>query len=99
MKKLSAKEYVILDLLRSSGEMYGLEMVKASNKLKRGTVYVTLDRMTDKGLVKSRQVKNPKDAGLPRRVYQIAGHGVTLLRAQDAFEAALVDTSLIGGVV
>ncbi|WP_415402897.1 PadR family transcriptional regulator [Tateyamaria sp. SN3-11] len=81
---LSQKEYVILDLLRSGSEMFGLEMVKASDgALKRGTIYVTLQRMAEKGYVKSRQEKNPTDPGMPKRVYKISGEGSAVLRATD----------------
>ncbi len=52
--RLSPKEALILDLLRG-GEMYGLELVTSSDgALKRGTVYVTLGRMEEKGLIVSR---------------------------------------------
>lgn len=81
---LSAKEAVVLELLLASltKEMYGLEMVASSGKqLKRGTVYVTLDRMEDKGYVKSRQEDaQPNASGIPRRLYQVTGYG------QRAFE-------------
>ena len=48
--KLSPKEMLTLEMLISNGEMFGLEMVEASEgELKRGTIYVTLQRMSDKG--------------------------------------------------
>ncbi len=73
--RLSRKERLILDLLIDQGEMYGLEMVKtAPHDLKRGTVYVTFGRMADKGYVDSRQVKEPGDPGLPKRLFRATGH-------------------------
>ncbi len=79
--RLSPKEALILELLISHGELYGLELVEASGgALKRGTVYVTLGRMADKGYVESRQVKEEGEAGLPRRVFQATGYGVKALR-------------------
>lgn len=87
--RLSEKEYLILDLLRSGKERFGLEMVRESGgKLKRGTVYVTLNRMSDKGYVTSRHEKDPKDPGMPRRQYRITGEGTRVLRATDAASAA-----------
>ena len=65
----SGKELIVLDLLAGKREMYGLEMVKASNKLGRGTVYVLLSRMEDKGYVSSRQVKDENASGMPKRIY------------------------------
>jgi DNA-binding PadR family transcriptional regulator len=48
--RLSGKEFAILNLLVTNGEMYGLEMVRAlPSTLKRGTIYVTLSRMEEKG--------------------------------------------------
>ena len=46
LARLSAKESLILDLLARGEELYGLQLVAASKgRLKRGTVYVTLDRL------------------------------------------------------
>lgn len=83
--RLSGKEYLILDQLRSETERFGLEMVTGSDgALKRGTIYVTLSRMIEKGYVKSRQEKSPKDPGMPRRLYAITGEGLRALRVADA---------------
>jgi PadR family transcriptional regulator, regulatory protein PadR len=68
---LSSKESMILELLVGAKEMYGLELVAASaGGLKRGTVYVTLGRMEDKGYLISRfEGAPPAKGGLPRRIY------------------------------
>lgn len=90
MPKLSKTEYAILDLLRNSGEMYGLQMVKTSEgALKRGSIYVYLTRMSEKGFVKSRAEKNPNDPGMPRRQYQISALGQQVLHAVDAGKAIM----------
>ena len=80
--RLSATERVILDLL-SEGEAFGLELVGRSNgALKRGTVYVTLGRMHDKGYVASRTEPLPDGAiGLPRRLYTPTAFGLRVLHA------------------
>lgn len=89
LPRLSEKERVILELLTRKGEMYGLEMVKAApRKLKRGTVYVTLGRMREKGFVESRSVRKPQMAGLPRQVFRTTGHGASVLRAWQVAETA-----------
>ena len=55
MLTLSAKESLILELLVREREMYGLQLVTTSKRrLKRGTVYVTLGRMEEKGYITSR---------------------------------------------
>jgi len=49
---LSPKESVILELLVRDDQTYGLQLVAASKRrLKRGTVYVTLGRMEEKGYI------------------------------------------------
>jgi DNA-binding PadR family transcriptional regulator len=80
---LPPKEALILELLLQHKEMYGLEMVTASRKrLKRGTVYVTLGRMEEKGFILSRLEPAPPDAGgLPRRVYEATAFGRRVLAA------------------
>lgn len=80
---LSPKESLILELLIGAKEMYGLELVAASDgALKRGTVYVTLGRMEEKGYIASR-LENPPPAvgGLPRRVYTPTPFGREVLAA------------------
>ena len=69
--------------------MYGLEMVKASSKLVRGTIYVLLSRMEDKGYVSSRQEREETQAGMPRRLYSITGLGQRALNAARQTEAEL----------
>jgi len=80
MPTLPGKEALIIELLAGAGgrgERFGLELVTASKgRLKRGTVYVTLGRMEEKGFVTSRLEDAPPDAGgLPRRVYQVTALG------------------------
>ncbi len=79
--RLSSKEKVILELLAAKGRMYGLQMVSDSRgRLKRGTVYVTLGRMEQKGLVESEPERFSDDSGLvPRRMYRATSFGVRVL--------------------
>jgi DNA-binding PadR family transcriptional regulator len=87
MPTLSRKEAVILEMLIGNREMFGLQMVQGSGgRLLRGTVYVTLSRMEDKGYVESRQEEpDPACIGLPRRLYRATGLG---RRVFDAMELA-----------
>jgi DNA-binding PadR family transcriptional regulator len=79
---LPAKERLILQLLVSSGAMFGLQLVEASNgQLKRGTVYVTLGRMEQKGFIESEQEPQSSGAiGLPRRIYRPTALGKRVLK-------------------
>lgn len=82
---LSKTEEVILRLLAEHGDLYGLELVeRSSGVLKRGTVYVTLGRMVDKGHL--RVLAPPRDevtSGLPRPRYRATALGHRLLDAVD----------------
>ena len=83
MLTLSAKESLILELLVQKQGMYGLQLVTASGGLlKRGTVYVTLGRMEEKGYITSRLEDPPAEAGgMPRRLYQPTTLGRRVLKA------------------
>ena len=83
LPSLSAKESLILELLVRDTELYGLQLVaKSKRQLKRGTVYVTLQRMEEKGYVASRLEDAPPTAGgLPRRIYQPTALGRRVLAA------------------
>jgi PadR family transcriptional regulator PadR len=79
---LSRTERIILELLATE-ETFGLGLVERSNgALKRGTVYVTLGRMQEKGYVESRTEPLPPGAmGLPRRIYRPTAHGLRVFNA------------------
>jgi PadR family transcriptional regulator, regulatory protein PadR len=81
--RLSAAERLILELLLEHGELFGLQLVERSfGRLKRGTVYVTLGRMEEKGYLDSRQEPLPPGAiGLPRRLYHPTGYARRVLDA------------------
>jgi DNA-binding PadR family transcriptional regulator len=83
LPSMSPTESLVMDLLRGR-ECYGLELVDASaGTLKRGSVYVILARMEDKGFITSRQEERaPTTSGLPRRLYHATPYGV---KVHDAF--------------
>ena len=88
--RLSATEQLILDLL-AGDEMFGLQLVDESKgALKRGTVYVTLGRMQDKGYVESwTETPSPGAIGLPRRLYRPTAYGLRVLEAWAAAARAM----------
>ena len=88
--RLSATERLILELL-SGQELFGLQLVlQSKGALKRGTVYVTLGRMQDKGYVESWTEKQPEGAiGLPRRLYRPTAYGLRVLEAWEAVARTL----------
>jgi DNA-binding PadR family transcriptional regulator len=83
--RLSPTERLILQLLAGE-EMFGLQLVEQSKgELKRGTVYVTLGRMQDKGYVESwTEEQAPGAIGLPRRLYRPTAYGLRVLEAWEA---------------
>lgn len=87
--RLSTKEAAILEILIGRREMYGLEIVRGSEgRVKQGTLYVTLNRMAEKGYVTSRQEEQPSGAiGPPRRMYQATGYGVLVFNAWNELAA------------
>jgi DNA-binding PadR family transcriptional regulator len=100
--RLSNKEALVLELLliTPSSEKYGLELVGESNaQLSRGTIYVTLNRMEDKGYVESRLETPPRPtSGLPRRLYRPTGFGQRVYELwQMARELGRLQTADLGG--
>src|SRR4029453_1268474 len=81
---LSPKETLIRELLARGGPLYGLQLLAASKRrLKRGTIYVTLGRMEDKGYIVSRLEPPPPEAGgMPRRLYEPTALGRRVLASR-----------------
>ena len=92
LPSFSATERLIIELLAAHEELFGLRMVELSDgRLKRGTVYVTLGRMQEKGYLESRQEPLPEGAiGLPRRLYRPTGLAMRILAAWKAAEQIYV---------
>jgi PadR family transcriptional regulator, regulatory protein PadR len=100
LPSVSRKELLILEmLLESKRELYGLEMVEASGgDLKRGTIYVTLQRMQEKGLVDSKpEPRTAPEIGIPRRLYSVSGYGQRVYKAYESARAMLAqELNIIG---
>jgi len=92
--RLSPKEKVILGLLMKVGRKgsYGLQLVQQSEgELRPGTIYVTLERMQEKGLVESRQEeKAPGMSGIPRRIYNTTWYGMRVFQAWEKLQGLSV---------
>lgn len=89
---LSPKEALVLQMLINSGrELFGLEMVESSNgELKRGTIYVTLQRMEEEGFIESKQEpRAAPEIGIARRLYSPTGLGQRVLAAYEAVHSIL----------
>lgn len=93
---LTDKETVILRLLADGRTYYGLQIVAESGgSVGKGTVYVTLDRMEDKGFVSSEQEDPQNASGRPRRFYRTTDLGRRMLeatrQAEEVIEEAKAD--------
>lgn len=101
LPSLAGKESVVLEMLLAvSRELYGLEMVEASaGLLKRGTIYVTLQRMEEKGLIESRQEARPEsEIGIARRLYRPTGLGARAFAEHAGRRRAFADSLItVGG--
>ena len=76
LPSMSRTESLVMEMLRGR-ERYGLELVDASDgALKRGSIYVILARMEEKGFVDSRQEERTDGlSGAPRRLYRATPYG------------------------
>jgi PadR family transcriptional regulator PadR len=90
LPSMSRTESLVMELLRGR-ERYGLELVDASGgALKRGSVYVILARMEEKGFVDSRQeARAQRASGLPRRLYRATPYGAKVHQAFGLLRDAL----------
>ena len=76
MSENVSKEQVVLHLLASGREMYGLDILRESNVLKRHSLYILLGRLEDKKLIEGRSVTTGEVFHrLPRRLYKITTAG------------------------
>jgi DNA-binding PadR family transcriptional regulator len=81
-----AEMLVMHALQRKPRGAYGLQIVEESDgEIKRGSVYVLLGRLEEKGYVKSdRQTAAVDHAGPARPLYRLTGEGTRVLAAAEA---------------
>lgn len=77
--RISNSEALILELLLERGDMYGLEMSRASSGLDRRSIYMTLGHMVHKGLLTSRKATGAC-RGPYLRLYRLTERGAGLTR-------------------
>jgi DNA-binding PadR family transcriptional regulator len=90
--RLAGTERLILSVLHE-GEQFALRLAdRSGGVLKRGTVYITLQRMESKGYVES-HLEPPIEGvmGRPRRWYRPSAYGRQVLAAWQLAERALDD--------
>ena len=63
-------------------------MKQSDGAVKRGTVYVTLQRMEEKGFVTSHEEsETPEHIGIPRRLYKVTSLGALALKMKEKMRA------------
>ena len=88
--QLAGTELLILGVLLE-GEQFPLRLAdRSGGSLKRGTVYITLQRMQSKGYVESHLESHlPGAVGRPRRWYRASAYGRQVFAAWQLAERAL----------
>ena len=79
-------EMVVMRILQDAPKgLYGLQIVAESDKaISRGSIYVLLSRLQEKGYVKSRRPQSDPDyPGLPRPIYTLSAEGSRVLAFAD----------------
>ena len=79
--RLTRRERAVLEVLVGGGEMAGLELGAASPRLTRGSVYVALRRLADRGLVASRPINGAAFPVLPQRLFRATGAAAAAMAA------------------
>ncbi len=88
------EQMLLLAVMRLGNEAYGVRLMeeletRVGRNVSRGSVYVTLDRMEDKGWISSElSASKPERGGRPRRMVRVTPEGLTVLRKS---RAALLD--------
>jgi DNA-binding PadR family transcriptional regulator len=90
----TGKRLQILGLLAEHGELTGGQLCRVDRRvsLARGTIYTTLERLDEVGLVTSRTEEVPGEGGPPRRYWQITAKGRRALKLAGTWQAVLATT-------
>ncbi len=91
------EQMLLLAVMRLRSEAYGIGLMeelesRAGRRVSRGSVYVTLDRLEDKGWIMSEMsASRPERGGRPRRIVRVTPAGVDALRKSRAALLSLWD--------
>jgi DNA-binding PadR family transcriptional regulator len=98
------EQIVLLAVLRLADDAYGVTIRSEIAKCTRrepssGALYTTLDRMEEKGLVRSRLGDaTPQRGGRAKRFFKLTPAGrAALVRTQRAYQTLLAGLDLLGG--
>jgi PadR family transcriptional regulator PadR len=98
------EQLILLAILRLGDRAYGVAIrteisERAGRTVAPGALYTALDRLEDKGLVKSRVGEpTPQRGGRAKRFFTVTASGAkALARAQHAFQRLLEGLDVLGG--
>jgi len=98
------EQLTLLAILRLGDEAYGVTIraeisERAGRTVAPGALYTALERLEDKGLVKSRiGDPTPQRGGRAKRFFTVTAPGLkALARAQQAFQRLLEGLDVLGG--
>ena len=98
------EQLILLAILRLGDGAYGVTIrteisERAGRSVAPGALYTALDRLEDKGLVKSRVGEpTPQRGGRAKRFFTVTASGAkALARAQHAFQRLLEGLDVLGG--
>ena len=98
------EQLILLAILRLGDRAYGVTIrteisERAGRTVAPGALYTALDRLEDKGLVKSRVGDpTPQRGGRAKRFFTVTASGTkALARAQHAFQRLLEGLDVLGG--
>ena len=84
------EQMLLLAALQLGEDAYGVRLMeeldeRAGRSVSRGSVYVTMDRLEEKGWIASRMsASRPERGGRPRRVVRVTPEGMAALRKSRA---------------
>src|SRR6478672_7417938 len=89
------EELVLLAILKVGSNAYGVPiketLEEAGRKISVGALYATLDRLEQKGFVKSSQgAPTPERGGKAKRFFNVEGAGMSALRRTQASRKKLM---------
>ena len=91
------EQMLLLAVMRLGQDAYGMRLMEelefsVGRRVSRGSVYVTLDRLEDKGWIRSEMSPpRPERGGRPRRVVTVTPEGLDALRKSRAALLTLWD--------
>ena len=97
------EQMLLLAALRLGEDAYGVALMReletvVGRRVSRGSVYVTLDRMEEKGWIQSRlSAARHERGGRPRRIVTVTADGVAQLRrSKEALQTLWEGVEVLG---